>query len=315
MAKIQPAVYTMEFVVPESTAPQYIDLWHCASIVNRRFYRAGYNMAVAGFTVVADNTAQAGSITLSKLPNTWCFSASWMKAFSSWKRQQDEALDESDKQSVKGRFNDFKIFMDTDHAQAAAPYTLIPVDLQPTVPRTQFLPSEEWLYSEVHIPNDAAPGVTTSVALHAVGDDDLAVPSYGIIKAYSDSRSVPQSPDPAVTGFTQVTSGLYSTMWDVGNDDEEIITAAAFRNDELPYDQTEYPGGAVNAPTTELIHDLVLNPASSIPATFKLSGTNLPCGLLRIDADNAGAGIPFNLLVHLVPGTHRGYMAEPMQDM
>jgi len=313
MPKIEPAVMTMEFVIPESTAPQYIDLSHCASIVNRRFYRQGLNWAVAGFTIVSSVQNQAGLVTLSKLPNTWVMSNSWEKAFRSWQKQQDEALEDSDKESVKGRYNDFKIYADFQHQQSAVPFTLMPVDLT----HIPFLPSEEWAYSNVHIPNDTGPGATTSAFLHAVGADDPAVPptSYGIINAYADSRAVPQSPAPDTGGFTAVTSGLYSSMWDVGDDDAAIMTAAAFRNDELPYDQVEYPGSAANAPTTELIHSFEFNPTSSVPLTYRLAGTNLPCGLLRIESDNAGAGIPMNLLIHLVPGNHRGYLASPMQDM
>ncbi|AXH78970.1 MAG: hypothetical protein [Circular genetic element sp.] len=313
MAKIEPAVMTMEFTIPETTAPQYIDISHCASVVNRRFYRQGLNWAVAGFSIVAANALQSGLVTISKLPNTWCLSASWMKAFSSWKRQQDEALEDSDKESVKGKYNDFKIYADFEHQQSPAPFSLLPVDRL----HAPYLPSEEWAYSNVHIPNDTAPGATTSAFLHAVGADDPAVPptSYGIINAYADSRAVPQSPAPDTGGFTAVTAGLYSSMWDVGDDDTAIITAAAFRNDELPYDQLEYPGSALNAPTTELVHAFEFNPNSSIPLTYNLGGTNVPCGLLRIDSDNAGAGIPMNLILHLVPGSHRGYLASKMQDM
>ena len=56
MAKIQPAVQTIRFTIPVSTAPSYVDLGLATSMVNRRFMRQGMNYAVAGLQVIAPPT-------------------------------------------------------------------------------------------------------------------------------------------------------------------------------------------------------------------------------------------------------------------
>lgn len=311
MPKLQPSVQTIEFTLPVSAAPRYLDLSAAASIVNRRFYRQGLNWGVAGFTVIAPPTT-SGTITMSKLPNTWVTSNAWEKAFRAWRFQQNEALDDGDQQSVKAKYNDFKIFADTFHGQTAAPHHLIPVDIN----QVAFLPSPEWLYSQVVVPNDGGVvGATAGYYLHMVGADVPAAPgvnaSRGIIQAYADSRSVPQSPDPSTPGNASI--GLYTDMFNVGMNDSEIIANAEFRNDELPYDQDNYPGMALNAPELELMNRIFLNPGSTIPGKYKLAGSNVPCGLVKIDAP--AVTDVFTVLVHLVPGAHRGYLAETMVDM
>lgn len=308
MPKLQPAVQTIEFSIPVSPSPRYLDLSAAAGIVNRRFYRQGLNWAVAGFTIIALPTTD-GEIILSRLPQTWVTSNSWEKGFRAWKRQQDEALDGGDQQSVKGRFNDFKVFADIGHTQTAVPHYLLPRDID----GVEFSAPEEWLYSQVVVPNDNAgvptPGVTTEYFLHVVGDDTAS--SRSLIKAYTDSRSFPQSPDPATPGTASI--GLYTDMFNVGFNDSEVVANAEFRNDQLPYDQDDYPGGPVNAPTLELINKIFLNPASTVPGKYSLSGSNIPCGLIKIDAGSVTNA--FTLLVHMVPGQHRGYLAENMVDM
>jgi len=62
-----------------------IDLSQCASLVNRRFYRQGLNWAVAGFTL--HSTAGTGSISISRLPQTWVTSQAWEKTMRIWLRQ------------------------------------------------------------------------------------------------------------------------------------------------------------------------------------------------------------------------------------
>lgn len=79
--KIQPAPLNLSFTAAGGTATNWIDLSQCASIVNRRFYRQGINWAVAGFTVtVTGTTTSPGSVTISKVPNTWMASNAWHKS-------------------------------------------------------------------------------------------------------------------------------------------------------------------------------------------------------------------------------------------
>jgi len=307
--KIQPAVQTMEFIFEPSTAPRYISLSAAASILNRRFYRQGLNWAVGGITVIAAPQT-SGTIEISKMPNTWVVSNAWEKGFRMWQKQQNEALEDSGTQSVKGRFNDFKVFADVAHSATATPHFVLPRDLNDD----EFLAPEEWLYSQVVVPNDGGVvGNTVEYNLHMVGNDTLAGNSRGLVQAYAESRAVPQSPDPATIGPGQASVSLYADMFNVGNDDSEVLLNAELRNDELPYDQIIYPGQTNNGPTLEILDRIYLNPASTIPGKYQLAGSNVPCGLLRVDGTAVDAS--FKLMVHLIPGNHRGYMCESMTEM
>lgn len=300
--KIQNAVYTARFTVESSSAAQYLDLSATASILNRRFYRQGLQWAVSGFTLIAPAGAN-GSIVMKKLPTNWIVSNSWEKGMRAWMKQQNAALDAADQQSVKGRFNDFKIFADEAHGETVAPHFLLPVDGD----GDSFLAPEEWLHSEVVIPNyDGTVGNTKEFKLHMMGGDGT---TKSLIQAYADSRAVPQNPDPSTPGTASV--GLYTNMFNDGMNETEVMANAEFRNDELPYNQDKYPGSKNNGPGLELVDTLTFATATTQPGKFHMNGGTFPCGLVKIN--NSGSKV--DLLVHLVPGSHRGYLAESMVDM
>ena len=124
--KIEPAVQTFVFATAQSApgvpVTSYIDLSQVASLINRRFYRQGINWAVAGFKF---QSLQAGSVQISKLPNTWVLSNSWEKSFRSWSKMNRLALAESP--SVRPKFLDFKVYADAQHHAAGVPANLLPV--------------------------------------------------------------------------------------------------------------------------------------------------------------------------------------------
>ena len=247
MAKTQPAVQTVRFTIPVSATPSYVDLGLALSMVNRRFMRQGMNYAVAGLQVIAPPTT-SGTVTFSKIPNTWVASNAWHKIFAAWQRQQDDALDDGGLQSAKGAFNDFKVFADGDHVTKPVPFSLYPIDANGST----YTSPAEWLYSQVAFPNDGGiAGNTTERSIHMVGTHQTGV-SLSAIYAYQESRAVPQSPDPATPGG--VSLNPFKQMFDVGMDDNAVIENAINRNDQLPYAQMNYPGAASNAPTLE-VHD------------------------------------------------------------
>ena len=123
--KIEPSVQTIvlssSVVDPGTTGTFYCDLSQCASLLNRRFYRQGINWAVAGIKILTEGT---GSITISKLPNTWVLSNAWTKSFKAWQKMNNEALAESE--SVRPKFLDFKIYADADHHALGYGQNLLP---------------------------------------------------------------------------------------------------------------------------------------------------------------------------------------------
>lgn len=307
MSKIQPAVRTLNF-----TGDGYIDLSQCASIVNRRFYRQGLQWAVAGFTIELDGVVNSGNIRIETLPTTWVSSNAWHKAFAMWNKQQREAIDEAGAESAVAKFRDFKIFMDTVHVDAGVSANLLPTYGDGT---GQFIPGE-WQPSEIVVPNILPDGTGSEIEpteyyLHMVGMNNNFGNSRGIIDGYANSRSYPQSPDPVSPNLASNDNWMQQ-MFDVGNDNSMIIDNATAVNDDLPYPQVDYPGGDTQAPGLQLHSSFKASGSTVIANRITVPGCTVPCGLIKFSNDT---GVNARLQIHLVPGMHRGYLCEPMQDM
>jgi len=315
---IQPSELTLNFplpLLPEGSTARYMDLSQITSMVNRRFYRQGLNWAVAGFTL---HSAVNGSCQISRIPSSWMVSNAWEKTMRTWKRQQDEAIAETGAQSAVAAFRDFKVFADSRHLNLGIAENLLPAVQQDAVgqPWVEYLPGE-WDPSLIVIPNEGGiAGNTQEFYLTVVGDDDPApTQSKSLIKNYALSRAYPQSPDPV---SPNVELSIYSQMFDDGETHSDVLDNATDRNDELPYPQIQYPGADVNA-NGLVLHDLMNISATTVSGKTSAKGGSFPCGLLRVDyAAGMGATLPTVnaiLQVHLVPGSHRGYLAESMTEM
>ena len=324
--KTQPSEMTLTFpigLIGSSTGlDTTIDLSQCASIVNRRFYRQGLNWAVSGFTLHSQSPA-LGSVMIKRLPQTWVVSGSWEKTMRTWLRQQNEAIDEAGMESAVARYRDFKIHMDKTHVDSGFANNFIPSFRTGGVTDSwQFYQQGEWNNSLVVVPNQGGvSGNTQEYSLHMVGDDDPApAQSKGIILAYQGSRGTPQSPDPATP--PNVEDNLFTEMFDVGMNNEEIVDNAVDRNDDLPYPQFEYPGGDLNA-NGLIFHDNLTITGTTVSGKTSCGGATFPCGLIRLNIDQGLQALEVGgeirpttwLQVHLVPGNHRGYMAESMVEM
>ena len=293
-----------------------MDLSQVASLLNRRFYRQGLNWAVAGIKMITA-TGVSGLVTIKQLPNTWVTSNAWEKAFRAWNKQQMDAIQDAGAESAVARFRDFKVFADVEHVTSGFGNNLLPLDGQ--LPVAQPYTVGEWEESLIVVPNilaDASGSTVdpTEYKLHMCGTNNNVGLSRGIIEGYADSRAFPHSPDP-VSPVIGSNDNWLRQMFDTGNDTSEITDNATDRNDNLPYPQGSYPGGDFQAPTMQ-IHDIVGISGTSIGNMSRAKGGNFPCGLVRIDFQNTGdlAG-NLALQIDLVPGNHRGYLAEPMTEM
>ena len=303
-SSIEPAVQTLTFATPGAGAGTwFIDLSQVASLVNRRFYRQGINWAVGSIKFLSTRGGQAN---VYKLQNTWVTANAWQKAFSKWNKQQMDAVRDMGAESAVAKFRDFKVFMNADHVTAGVAANLLPVDSTGVA----VLPGE-WEPSQVVIPNDGAPGVTNEYFVQMNGASTAAAKS--IIGGYVFSRSYPQSPDPVSPA---VETSWLNRMFDVGDENDDVLDNATDRNDELPYDQTQYPGSAGNFGGLQW-HDIVqLHSTSGTTSigTQMGKGGNFPCGLIAINwtpEESANLVIQINL----IPGSHRGYLCEPMTEM
>jgi hypothetical protein len=320
----------------------YVDLSQIASVMNRRFYRQGLNWAVAGIKI---QTGLAnGTIEVGKLPNTWITANSYTKSFKAWQRANREAMDETE--SVRPRFLDFKIYADAEHHTLGFPANLRPASLEPTA--LSFYDMGEWTPSKVHIPvaDPAFPTATNDFEILATGQSFVGVGASGhgavsMIEGYANSRSLPNRVDPNAPADADDTSGLTPENWiqamfNEGTDmTDEIIEDMLEDNNQAPYPfegaenvqagslfpspytDTMYPGGA-NQAAGLAFHDAVYysNTAETIVQTSYLKGGNFPCGLIKFQMTNNGdSDATVNIIIDLIPGDHRGYMAETMLEM
>ncbi len=304
MTKIEPAVMEFYYTVGAG-ADITVDLMKDACLYNRRFYRQGNYVAVQDITLSSTAASNGtGFLTIEKIPQTWVAFAAWKKAMLTWLEQQDEAIDDSGSESAVARFRDFKIYADTTHITGGS---AAPLDGAGIV-----LPPGEWDYSEIVIPNAIADASGSLVDpaeyfLHMVGVNNNGGVSRGLIDGYQSSRAYPQSPDPVSPTIGSADNWL-GNMFNVGNDNPEVVANATNHNDDLPYPQTEYPGGEVN------MASLALHAKKGLSTTFNtttFTGGMFACGLVRISNTS---NVAQQVVIRMVPGPSRGYMTIPMQE-
>jgi hypothetical protein len=330
-SKIEPSVQTMLLSVDiptGTTVNSYCDLSQIASLANRRFYRQGINWAVAGFKVF-NVSGISGLITVEKLPNTWVMSNAWEKSMRTWMKMNNEALAETE--SVRPRFLDFKIYADASHHNAGYASNLLPGTL------AALATAGEWESSKLVMPLTGTPGSSTEFEFVAVGANYPGAGASGsnavsLIEGYAASRGLPNILDPNTPDDASDAAGATPENWMVATFNEGItqdanvvadmidqnnIAPYPFENDGVNGD-TMYPGGANQLVGLQL-HDTEYFTSTTISNTVRLKGGNFPCGLIKFgltDSSPVGPGVArFTILVDLIPGSHRGYLCEPMTEM
>ncbi|MDC0468567.1 hypothetical protein OAN98_06320 [Bacteroidia bacterium] len=322
-SKIEPAVMTVPFILPDGPATSTIDLSQVASLINRRFYRQGINWAVAGFKVISPGNA-TGSLSIAQLPNTWVMSNAWEKSMRTWTKMNREALAETE--SVRPKFLDFKIYADATHHNAGYGANLLPIDFA-GVPVTV----GEWEPSKVVVPltdgsDNAFSREMIAVGPNYPGNGASGLDALSLIEGYAASRGLPDvlspnAPDDAASVNGSAPQNWMAAIFNEGTDQDDLvlddmitennIAPYPFENDGVNLD-TMYPGGA-NQLATLQYHDSAIISATTIGGVTTLKGGNFPCGLIRIASviDSPGT----ILQVNLVPGNHRGYLCESMTEM
>lgn len=346
-SKIQPAVQTFVFtgraIESDEDKTHFIDLSQCASLMNRRFYRQGLNWAVGSIKI---RTRTAGlpvhcEIQVQKLPNTWVMSNAWEKGFRHWMKMNKEALETS--QSVKPKFLDFKIYANDSHHVAGFAQNLLPIDAA----GNEAIPGE-WVHSTFHIPNTAVdssdPTSNNPRSVIAVGANYQSVGAdtnyaVSLIEGYAASRALPDTLDPNTPDDADSVNGSLAQNWLAALDNDfdqqtgEVLNDMITENNKAPYPfegdgtalDTMYPGGANNLSALQ-IHDEMSLTGTTIGGVVHMQGGNFPCGLMGFRFNNflvfnPDTGEPYDqeifwdIQVDLVPGAHRGYLAESMTEM
>ena len=330
MKKIEPAVQTFLVNTPTATAggapaTSFIDLSQIASLLNRRFYRQGINWAVSGMKIFS---GAPGTITISKLPETWVMSNSWEKGFRTWQRLNNEAMSESE--SVRPRFLDFKIYADADHHNLGTAANLLPSNLN--VGGTPIV-AGEWEYSKLVIPKtDGTDDVNSreflAVGANYPGPGASTLNAVSLIEGYAASRALPNKEDPNTPVDARDAAGTAPENWmqatfnEGTEQDDAVITDLTTENNIAPYPfegdgtnpDTMYPNGANQFSGLQL-HDFETISATTIGGITRVKGGMFPCGLIRIDHTATDITANLAIQIDLVPGNHRGYLCEPMTEM
>ncbi len=291
----------------------YVDLGQCLSIVNRRSYRQAMNYAVANIEVFS---AYGARVSVSTIPTTWVTDNATTKAFEFWKDQRAEVLKEQP--SLKAKWADFKIFMDVQHATDGIVRNLTPIDGN----EDPYLIGE-WQASEIVFPvtgGSGGTGAANQQTMHVVGDN---IPpgnfqtnppvgtSFALIEAYANSRRTPQSPDPSTTGVSETTNP-YTILTAPDSTFQDIAENVLGRNDEAPYDLDAYPGGELNADTTQ-IHDVMIVRDWGDSTNFSSDSVGpfvAPFGLIKMIFNGAEENGEYYIFITLVPGKYKGVLAE-----
>ena len=334
--KVEPSVQTLQLALPSTgpgaTTTSYVDLSQVASLVNRRFYRQGINWAVGSMKFISATPPPGGNISgtvqVSKLWNTWVMSNSWEKGFRAWNKMNREALAEAP--SVRPKFLDFKIYADATHHSAGFGANLLPTGI------TAIAAPGEWIASKYVVPDTAgAVGAVNNFEVIATGASypgggASGLNAVSLIEGYASSRGLPNIEDPNTPDDAADANGATPENWlsalfnDGTSQDDQVLSDMITENNEAPYPfendgtntDTQYPGGANQMPGLQ-VHDTTNYGATTIGGTTMIKGGNFPCGLVRIDHVVAASSETHNLVlqINLIPGSHRGYLCEPMTEM
>lgn len=328
--KIQPAPLTITTLITttDTRSVFYASLSQMASLVNRRFYRAGLNWAVAGIKLVLLGSA-TGAVAVHKIPSTWVASNSWEKGFRAWSKMQNEALDESD--SVKPKFNDFKVFMDAEHHSSGVGNNLLPLSGNGT--GSQLYAPGTWDMSEMVIPTWGDPGASKNREIVWTGPNYPGAGASGLdavslIEGYAASRGLPDIRDPNVPADAASAAGNIPENWiaavfsEATDQDADVLSDLITDNTKAPYPfendgtatDTQYPGGANQGIGVET-HDFVAFTGTTVSETNYVKGGMFPGGLVKFDCTNFPTDTQIMVMFDLVPGHHRGYHCQPMQEM
>jgi len=288
----------------------YIDLAQDLSMVNRRLYKQGKVYAVAGITftyTATPATPDVVSMAVFTAGDTWSVQNAHTKGEALWNQMNRLVL--ADNPSIKGTWADFKIRLD-DHHQAAGNAAVKDGDGASVL-------DGEWDYSTFVMPQHEVDPVTglplaaDEFTAHLVGENTAT--SMGLVKAYAESRATVQPVDPAVP--PSLSTSFFNLLTDSGSQEPELADVIEDANDQPPYDETAYPGGATNADAPWFQQ----HTSSSVGSpTGRVPGFQAECGLVKVimegsNASGESAIVPLTLVTfHLMPGNYQGVLAENM---
>jgi len=307
---LKPAQLNLTYSLNSGTT--YIDLFSDLSKVNRRLYKQGKVLAVAGvsigfvpgvtFPAALPTDLSVVSAAVATAGDTWTVQNAWVKAKNVWFKQQSRAR-KLIGQSAKPKWEDFKVYLDDAHRAGTIGDVKAGDGADVSV--------GEWLYSkfvweaddhQIHEPY-----------VHLIGGN-VSNTDWGLVLGYQDSRATVQQYDPDLP--TEYSTNMYAEMaQDLDSVADEVADNMEATNDQPPYDQDDYPGSDTNSDAPWLQQFSVCSVGQPI---MRIPGFQAECGLVKFGLegfDNVGdakslSGI--SVVFHIMPGNYQGVLAENM---
>ena len=289
-----------------------LDLSRELSKINRRLYRQHKAYQVANITVSSRDTVN-GNITFSTAPDTWVTRGALRRGKQMFDKMQKKVLDAG---GVKSRYNDYKVYLSTDHKALSAINTPGVVDNE-NVPYGD----GEWIYSRFVRPDDTDNGdefVTHILGAHDVTGSNYA--SVGLVLSYGESRASVNTVQP-LTDQDSEDDPLVLLF----NDSEvvdDIFDDMKSNGAQPPYAQTtggalntigeNYPGSSTNAPNPVVKRMATIGSTAGESApSVMLPGFTALCGLIEIETQSGDTAIDdtFDVVIELAPGNYKGVAA------
>lgn len=304
MSKITRLVYHLP-----GTKDYTIDLAKDLSIVNRKLHRQKMTYTVLGGQI---KESAGCEIYFKTAPPAWTTNVAIRRSFNIWRKANREVYKKTDIKSPK--WSDFKLRLDSLHSteQTLSPCYDVTEFPNGTV---QYYQEGEWNYStlvqsklidsdndgELGFDEDADSWDMQIVGPHTgsteITTDDghkfyQNLTRVGVINSWYHSRSVPFTAEPnnapSGTGNLHgVRTDPLSNLFDVQDDDSEMISIIESENDQAPYDYTNVPG--MNDGELQLV--AFADNTAGEPDVVNVPGFQAPCGLIRVKPESNNGAI------------------------
>jgi hypothetical protein len=288
----------------------YIDLARDLSAVNMRLYRQGMVYGVQSFSI--HDSQENTEVRIGTIPTVWPVLSAYRLARRQWNRQ----IKSVDTGGIRGAWDDFRIFMNTDHVTDTDQPVVVNIESHSAGTK-----NESILYGEYNASMLSATthGSDCCLAMLGAGNSGFNgnVPAgyggaacdgiIGMVAEWSRLKAdVPETPesgtdDAASSAFGDGVLGLRDTTYD-----NDMLDRIEEFNDNPPYGTNigaYLAESAIDSWTVREAH------MATGQKSVMLPGCEVFCGLMQVETKSATDGNTIGLLVELAPGAYKGVHA------
>jgi hypothetical protein len=259
--------------------------------------------------ITFDDADDNADIDVATLPQTWTTQRAWEMGFKNWQSQQYWGLKALGIERF-GRWQDFKIYVNTDHKGDVDKAAFIDVN-------GNTASTGDWDYSHFQIPRDGDTDPTVSdIAMMASPSGSF--PGYSVTALLNELENSLENPTEDLAIDSGANVSLFSRLSSHASDTEllhAVTEDLETENDYPPYSTNKVMGagtaGAGRPSSPWKVNGCMLLGDNSQQAT--LPGFVAPCGLLMIETKSSTDGNSIGCLIELAAGSYKGVKAMPMQ--